>query len=121
MKLNETVYHIADHRSIFVEVLLHQRHLASIAPGDEATVLVTGGAVCRGRVRTARTPGPADIDNGNALKLAGDMQQVRVVIDLEPGAAGADLVGRHARVLITPHNAGVPSRLVAALFAWTGR
>lgn len=121
VKANETVYYIADSRTIFVEALLHQRHLASIAPGDEATILLTGGTVCTGRVRTARPPGPADIDSSCALKLAGDVKQVRVLIDLEPGAASAELIGRHARVLVVPQNACLVSRMVAQIFAWTGR
>ena len=58
VKANETVYHIADSSTIFVEALVHQHHLASIAPGSEATILLTGGKVCKGRVRAVRTPGP---------------------------------------------------------------
>jgi multidrug resistance efflux pump len=121
VKQNETVYHIADSSTVFVEAMLHQRHLASLDPGSEVTILLTGGQVCQGQVRAARTPGPTDIDTGSAVKLASDMKQVRVLIDLEPGTARTELIGRHARVLVTPAGAGPLSRAVAWTFAWAGR
>lgn len=121
VKPNETVYEVADTGTVFVEALLHQRHLAAIEVGSTATILVTGGTVYTGRVRAVRTSGPTDSETSYALKLAsGDMKQARVLIDFAYGAGTPDLIGRHARVLITPREPGAVRGLVACVFSWMG-
>ena len=106
---------------MFIEALLHQRHLSSVIPGSRATILLTGGKTLQGRVCAVRTPGPSEAETSFALKLAShDLKQVRVIIALEPGDADACLIGRHAKVLITDEHPGVLQRGVAWLFTVLG-
>ncbi len=101
VKENETLFEIADSSTIFVEVLLPQRYLASVGPGSRATILLTGGQTFAGRVQGVRTPGPVDKEASVALKLAThDLKQVRVIVKFDSDV-DAGLIGRHVRVLLT--------------------
>jgi multidrug resistance efflux pump len=121
VKQNESIYHIADSGEIFVEALLHQRHLASVEPGSEATILLAGGKVYSGHVRAVRTA-TGDSKSIYAIKLASDdMKQVSVLIDFDSPGVTPELIGRHARVIVTPADPGASQRAVAWAFSWMGR
>ncbi|WP_168218762.1 HlyD family secretion protein [Limnoglobus roseus] len=99
---NETVLNVADEKTVFVEALLHQRHLSSVGPGCRATICLTGGETLTGRVHAVRTPDPTEAERAYAVALTdGDVRQVKVIIELEGASPDVALVGRHARVLIT--------------------
>ena len=121
VKQNENLLEIADPNTIFVEALLNQSHLATIAPGSKAVIRLTDGRVLSGRVRAVRTLGGADAEASFAVNLScPDVKQVRVLIDLDPGVRDASLIGRHARVLIVDANPGLVQHAVMWLFARVG-
>jgi multidrug resistance efflux pump len=117
VKQNEPLFEIADSATLFVEALLHQRHLSTVGPGCNATILLTGGQTLTGKVRAVRTQGPADHEPSFALNVADhDLKQVRVLIDFDAGTENSALIGRHVRVLITPNDPGLLDRAVTWLF-----
>ena len=117
VKQGETVFEIADSQSMFVEAMIHQRHLKSLHPGCQAVVNLTGGETVWGRVRAVRDSSPVEPETEFALNLVGDdMRNVRVIIDLEPTTGKRQLIGRHARVLILSEDPTPIERLVARVF-----
>ena len=114
---NEVIFDIADRKTMFVEALIHQRYLSTVAPGSRAVVNLTGGATLTGRVRAVRTPNPDEVEVGFALSLTDrDVKQVKVVVELDPSAGDAALIGRHARVLVTAADPGPVERAVEWVF-----
>ena len=122
VKQNELVYEIADHDTIFVEALFHQRYLSSaVAPGSRAIVNLTSGQRLCGRVKAIRTLGESDPEACYAVTLAGsDVKHVRVLIALDRECRDAALIGRHVRVLIVSEEPGVFERGVAWMFSKVG-
>jgi multidrug resistance efflux pump len=121
VKQNENLLEIADPNTIFVEALLHQSYLATIAPGSKAVVRLTDGRVLSGRIRAVRTLGGADTEASFAVLLpCPDVKQVRVLIDFDPGVRDAALIGRHARVLIVDANPGLMQQAMMWIFARVG-
>lgn len=121
VKQNETLFEIAEGKSVFVEALLSQRHMPSVKPGSRATIMLTGGKTLIGRVRAVRTPGPEDAETSFAIKLGKqDLKQVRVLIDFEAGAEDVSLIGRHVRVLITDEDPSAVQRGLIWIFTSLG-
>ncbi len=115
---NEPVVELVDRDAVFVEALLHQRHLSSVAAGCRATVNLTGGRTLTGRVLAVRTPNPYESEQAVALSLSDhDVRQVKVLIAFDPPVPDITLIGRHARVLLTPEEPGPLDRAVAWAFA----
>jgi len=119
VKQNEVLYEIADGGSVFVEAVVHQRHLGSVAEGMPATVNVTGGPSLTGRVRAVRNGRPKDNEPTFAFGTTDpDPKRLRVVIELDAcGAEPAGLIGRHVRVLIADPAADPCQRAVVWLFS----
>lgn len=121
VKQNETLFEVAEAKTVFVEALLSQRHLCSVRPGGRATIVLTGGQTFTGRVRSVRTPGPEEAESAYAVKLGKqDLKQVRVLIDFDGGPGDVSLVGRHARVLISDEEPGPVQRSLVWLFSALG-
>jgi len=115
---NETVLVVVDQQTVFVEAFLHQRYLSTVVPGCEATICLTGGATVEGKVRAVHTPNSAEPEQGCAVSLTDeDPRQLKVLIALEGIVPDATLIGRHARVLITPKDPGSIEKAVAWLFS----
>jgi multidrug resistance efflux pump len=102
VRQDENVISIADRRKVFVEALVHQAFLDSIAPGDCVTVQLTGGPLRAGAVDSVHTPGPAHDEPTLALGLSErDLKSARVLIRFRESLdCDAELIGRHARVVI---------------------
>lgn len=119
VRQNEVLYEIADGRTVFVEAVVHQRYLGSVAPGTPATVNVTGGPSLPGRVRAVRTGRPSENEPSFAFGAHNaDPRMLRVMIDLEPGfGEPCALIGRHVRVLVADCEEGPCHRAVVWLFS----
>ena len=118
VKQNEVLYEIADGGSVFVEAVVHQRHLSAVAEGTPATVNITGGPSLGGRVRAVRSGRPKDNEPTFAFAMTDpDPKMLRVLVELDAGADSAQLIGRHVRVLIADPVADPCRRAVVWLFA----
>jgi multidrug resistance efflux pump len=118
VKQNETLYEIADSKTVFIEALLHQRFLNQIVPGCQATVNFTGGQTLTGKVRTVRTQMPSETEAAFAVNLADhDLKHVRVIIDFDPPVQDPSLIGRHCRVLIADERPTQVQQAVTWLFS----
>jgi multidrug resistance efflux pump len=121
VKQHENLLDVADPGTIFVEALLHQSYLSSVAPGNRAVVKLTDGRVFNGRVQAVRTLGGADTEASYAVNLpCHDVKQVRVLIDLDPAVPNASLIGRHARVFIVDEQPGLLQQTMMWLFGRLG-
>ncbi|HVS37808.1 MAG TPA: HlyD family efflux transporter periplasmic adaptor subunit [Gemmataceae bacterium] len=121
VKQQENLLEIADRDTIFVEALLPQSHLNTIAAGCRAVVRLTDGRVLNGHVRAVRTLGGSDTEASFAINLpCPDVKEVRVLIDFDPGIRDAALIGRHARVLIVDEHPGPCQQVMMWLFGWVG-
>ena len=117
VKQNEVLYEIADGGSVFVEAVVHQRHLSAVAEGTPATVNITGGPSLCGRVRAVRSGRPKDNEPTFAFAMTDpDPKMLRVLVELDAGADSALLIGRHVRVLIADPVADPCRRAVVWLF-----
>ncbi len=119
VKQNEVLYEIADSGSVFVEAVVHQRHLSAVAEGTPATVNITGGPSLSGRVRAVRSGRPKDNEPTFAFAMTDpDPKMLRVLVELDAGTVDpAQLIGRHVRVLIADPVADPCRRAVVWLFA----
>ncbi len=119
VKQNEVLYEIADGGSVFVEAIVHQRHLGAVTVGTPATINVTGGPCLAGKVRAVRSGRPNDNEPTFAFGVADpDPKRLRVVIELAPGVADPiQLIGRHVRVLIADKDSDPCQRAVVWLFS----
>ena len=119
VKQNEVLFEIADGGSVFVEAVVHQRHLGAVAEGTPATINVTRGPCLAGRVKAVRSGRPNDNEPTFAFGVADpDPKRLRVVVELAPGVADPiHLIGRHVRVLIADGEADACQRTVVWLFS----
>ncbi|MBY0230287.1 MAG: HlyD family secretion protein [Gemmataceae bacterium] len=121
VKQNEVVYEVADHGTVFVEALFHQRCLGCVAPGAKAHIRLTSGQALAGTVRAVRTLGEGEAEAAHAIRLSStDMKQVRVLIALDEPCRDASLIGRHARVLLTCEEPSWLENAAAWVFARVG-
>lgn len=121
VKDGETLFQLADSGTVFVEARLHQRHLASVAPGSRATILLPGGRTLIGRVRGVRTPGPNDRESSFAVNLPFEStKHGQVLIDFDSDLGGPELIGLHARVLFLNEDPSVLQQGLAWLFTKVG-